>query len=117
MINTSYAGVVGAEAGFSASVTPDGTPALVYSVPVEGRSWRVLMEVPMSTVQRIAFGIALPFMGLLAGLALTSLIILRVILRLVTGSLRSLALQATEIAETRTGIGAPRTRTSPVRPL
>jgi PAS domain S-box-containing protein len=107
MVSTRYAGSTESEDGFSVSVTPDGRPALVYSVPVDGRTWRVLVQVPLTAVQGLAFNSAAPFVVLLVFLGVASLASLRFVLRVVTGSLRSLALQATEIAETRAGISAP----------
>jgi PAS domain S-box-containing protein len=107
MVGTGYGGALKAEGGFSTSATPDGQPALVYAVPVDGRSWMVVVEVPMSAVQIRALRLAAPFVGLLAALAVGSLVTLRVILSVVTGSLRTLAVEAAEIGEKRARLATP----------
>lgn len=107
MVGTAYAGSPDPGGGLTRSATPDGRPALVQSMRVDGRSWLVLVEVPVSTVHELAFDIAAPFMGLLVALAVTSLITLRLILRVVTGSLRNLTLHAEGFARDRSRLETP----------
>lgn len=94
-----YEGQGGTEPLFYDETATDGTRQLVYYQPVVGRPWAVVLTVPAQQAQQFALDIAWPLSLMIIILALVALIILRVGLRVVTGSLQSLALEANRIAQ------------------
>ncbi len=107
MIGTNYASAIEPEGQFSNVVAADGSQVFAYSIPVPGRSWRIVIEVPVLVVQEQALRIAGPLVGLLLALALVSMLLLRLILRIVTGSLRALSVEANRIAENTSFLDSP----------
>jgi PAS domain S-box-containing protein len=77
----------------------DGTRQLVYYQPVVGRPWAVVLTVPAQKAQQLALNIAMPLSLMIVFLAFVAMISLRVGLRVVTGSLQSLATEANRIAQ------------------
>jgi nitrate/nitrite-specific signal transduction histidine kinase len=77
----------------------DGTRQLVYYQPVIGRPWAVVLTCPAQQAQQLALNIAMPLSLMIIVLALVAMISLRVGLRVVTGSLQSLASEANRIAQ------------------
>ncbi len=77
----------------------DGTRQLVYYQPVKGRPWAVVLTVPAQKAQQLALNIAMPLSVMIIFLAFVAMISLRVGLRVVTGSLQSLAAEANRIAQ------------------
>lgn len=77
----------------------DGTRQLVYYQPVVGRPWAVVLTVPAQKAQQLALNIAMPLSLMIIFLAFVAMISLRVGLRVVTGSLQSLATEANRIAQ------------------
>jgi signal transduction histidine kinase len=77
----------------------DGTRQLVYYQPVVGRPWAVVLTVPAQKAQQLALNIALPLSLMIIVLAFVAMISLRVGLRVVTGSLQSLAAESNLIAQ------------------
>ncbi|HEY9152714.1 MAG TPA: ATP-binding protein, partial [Anaerolineales bacterium] len=96
---TSYNGSRGDQPSFSNSTASNGTRQLVYYQPVEGRPWAIVLTIPASQVQQLALNIALPMSVMIILLAILALVLLSVGLRVVTGSLQSLAFEANRIAQ------------------
>ena len=82
-----------------AETAPDGTRRLSYYRRAVGRSWAVVLAVPASRAQQLAWGIAAPLLGMILVLAALAVFLLRLGLRKVTHSLQALAIQAANISE------------------
>jgi signal transduction histidine kinase/HAMP domain-containing protein len=89
----------GVDARFYTDTASDGTRQLVYYQPVLGRPWAVVLTIPAQQAQQLALNIAMPLSIMIILLALFALISLRVGLRVVTGSLHTLAVEADRIAQ------------------
>ncbi len=96
---TAYTGQRGNQALFYDGTASDGTRQLVYYQPVLGRPWAVVLTVPAQKAQQLALNIAMPLSVMIILLALVAMVSLRVGLRVVTGSLQSLATEANRIAQ------------------
>ncbi len=96
---TTYNGQSGSEAFFYDDTAADGTREMVYYQPVIGRPWAIVLKVPAQQVQQFALDIALPLSLMIIFLALVAMVSLRLGLRVVTGSLQSLATEANRIAQ------------------
>ncbi|MDO9302748.1 MAG: ATP-binding protein [Anaerolineales bacterium] len=96
---TAYNGQRGNQALFYDGTASDGTRQLVYYQPVLGRPWAVVLTVPAQKAQQLALNIAMPLSVMIILLALVAMVSLRVGLRVVTGSLQSLATEANRIAQ------------------
>ncbi len=94
-----FSGSRGDQPSFSNGTAPDGTRQLVYYQPVEGEPWAIVLTIPASQVQQLALNIALPMFVMIILVAVVALILLRVGLRVVTGSLQGLAFEANRIAQ------------------
>ena len=94
-----YRGQRGTDASFYDETAPDGSRQLVYYQPVTGRPWAVVLTVPAQQAQQLALNIAMPLSLMIFVLAIIAMISLRVGLRVVTGSLQSLANEANRIAQ------------------
>jgi PAS domain S-box-containing protein len=94
-----YSGQRGADAAFYDETAPDGSRQLVFYQPVTGRPWAVVLTVPAQQAQQLALNIAMPLSLMIFVLAIIAMISLRVGLRVVTGSLQSLANEANRIAQ------------------
>jgi signal transduction histidine kinase/HAMP domain-containing protein len=90
---------LGNEPLFYDGTAPDGTRELVYYQPVTGRPWAVVLTVPARLAQQLALSIALPLSVMILFLAFLALILLRLGLRVITGSLQNLASEANLIAQ------------------
>ena len=77
----------------------DGTRQWVYYQPVIGRPWAVVLTVPAQQAQQLSLNIAMPLSLMIIFLAFVAMVSLRVGLRVVTGSLQSLAAEANRIAQ------------------
>lgn len=86
---------------FYTAAAADGTRQLVYYQPVSGRPWTVVLMVPARQAQQLSLAIATPLSIMIFVLALVALVSLRLGLRVVTGSLQGLALEADRIAQGR----------------
>jgi len=93
-----YTGSQAGGAGFYQETAPNGTRQLVFSQPVPGHPWNIVLTVPAQETQQIAIEIALPISAMIILLGLFALITLRLSLRTVTGSLQSLASEAKHIS-------------------
>ena len=96
---STYNGQQGSTAFFYDDTAPDGTREMVYYQPVLGRPWAVVLKVPAQRAQQIALDIAMPLALMIIFLAIVAMISLRIGLRVVTGSLQSLATEANRIAQ------------------
>ncbi len=96
---STYNGQRGEQALFSDGTASDGTRQLVYYQPVLGRPWAVVLTVPAQQAQQLALNIAMPLSLMIIFLAFVAMVSLRVGLRVVTGSLQSLAAEANRIAQ------------------
>ena len=94
-----YNGSRGDQPSFSNSTASNGTRQLVYYQPVVGGSWAVALAIPASQVQQLALNIALPMFVMIILLGILALVLLRVGLRVITGSLQGLAFEAKRIAQ------------------
>lgn len=96
---TSYNGPRGSEPVFYDDTAPDGTRQMVYYQPVTGRPWAIVLTVPAQQAQQLALNIAMPLSLIIIFLSLAAMLLLRLGLRVVTGSLKSLAVEANRIAQ------------------
>jgi PAS domain S-box-containing protein len=85
--------------GFQSYTSSNGTREYVYYQSVEGRDWAVALAIPAWQAQQLALNIATPLSVMILILAIIALISLRVGLRVVTGSLQTLAAEANRIAQ------------------
>ena len=98
LIMTSYSGTRGSEPAFFDETASNGTRQLVFFQPIPGHPWAVVLNVPAQETQQIAIDIALPISIMIILLGLIALFSLRLSLRVVTGSLQGLAVEAKHIA-------------------
>lgn len=96
---TTYDGQQSATPVFYDDTASDGTRQLVYYHPVIGRPWAVVLTVPAQRAQQLALNIATPLALMIIVLAVVALVSLRIGLRVVTGSLKGLAVEANRIAQ------------------
>ncbi|MCZ2127752.1 MAG: HAMP domain-containing protein [Anaerolineales bacterium] len=96
---TFYEGRMGAAPFFYDDISTDGTRQMVYYQPVVGRPWAVALTVPAQRAQQLAVNIAAPLALMILVLAAFALIFLRLALRVVTNSLKSLSDEANRIAQ------------------
>ncbi|CAG0958949.1 two-component system, sensor histidine kinase ChiS [Anaerolineales bacterium] len=94
-----YAEPRGDQPRFYDSTASNGTRQLEYYQPVKGRPWAVVLTVPAQKAQQLALNIAMPLSVMIILLAFLAMISLRIGLRVVTGSLKSLATEANRIAQ------------------
>lgn len=98
-LGTIYSGKRGTDPLFFDDTASDGTRQLVYYQPVFGRPWAIVLTVPAQQAQQLSLNIAMPLSLMIIFLAFVAMISLRVGLRVVTGSLQSLADEANRIAQ------------------
>jgi signal transduction histidine kinase/HAMP domain-containing protein len=98
-VMTTYGGRVSDKPAFFDDTAPDGTRRLVYYQPATGHSWSVIFMVPANRAQQLALGIAAPLLGMLLVLSVFAVIVLRLGLQVVTGSLKNLAVEAARISQ------------------
>ncbi|HUE99117.1 MAG TPA: ATP-binding protein [Anaerolineales bacterium] len=95
---TVYEGQSNDQPAFFDDTASLGTRQLVYYQPVSGHPWGIVLTIPAQETQQLAINIALPISMMIILLGLVALISLRVNLRTVTGSLQSLATEASYLA-------------------
>lgn len=93
-----YTGRMGDQVIFYDETAPDGTRRLVYYQPVLGHPWSIVLSVPARRAQQLALNIAIPLLGMVLVLFAFAVILLRFGLRVVTGSLENLGIEARRIA-------------------
>ncbi len=94
-----YEGETASAAFFYEATAPDGTRQVAYYQPVVGRPWAIVLKIPARRAQQLALNIAMPLSLMISVLALVAMVSLRLGLRVVTGSLQSLAAEANRIAQ------------------
>lgn len=99
VMTTTYTDTRGLDENFYTDTASDGTRQYVYYQPVEGRAWAVALTLPAWQAQQLALSIAMPLSVMILILAVVALISLRFGLRVVTGSLQNLAVEANRIAQ------------------
>ncbi len=96
---TTYSGPHGEAADLQEYTASNGTRQLIYYQPVSGRPWAIVLTIPAQQAQQLALNIAWPLSVMIFLLAIVALVLLRVGLRVVTGSLQNLAAEANRIAQ------------------
>src|SRR5688572_1759672 len=96
-MKTPYTGA--GQPGFYDNTASDGTRQFEYYQPVNGYPCAVVLTVPAQEAQQLALDIALPLSVMIILLALIAMVSLRIALRVVTGSLQTLAAEANRIAQ------------------
>jgi PAS domain-containing protein len=99
LVMSPYLGELSATDPFSDEISPRNTRRYVYYQPVTGRPWSVVLTVPAQYAQQIALEIAIPLLIMLLGFSVLSFILLRLMLRAVTASLKVLSLESGFIAQ------------------
>lgn len=94
-----YDGQTGSEPFFYDHTASDGTRQLRYYQPVLGRPWAIVLTVPAQSSQQLALNIATPLALMIIVLAIIAMVSMQLGLRVVTGSLQSLAAEANRIAQ------------------
>jgi signal transduction histidine kinase len=89
-----YEGNRSDQAAFFDETDSVGARQLVYYQPVEGHPWAVILSIPAQATQQLAIDIALPISLMIVLLGIVAMIFLSVNLRVVTGSLQGLAVEA-----------------------
>jgi PAS domain S-box-containing protein len=97
-VMTLFAGGAVEEARFYDGTALDGTRQLLYAQPAVGRSWGVILSVPARYAQQQALDIAAPLLVMILVLSAISVGLIRLGLRVVTGSLHNLAIEANRMA-------------------
>lgn len=97
-VMTQYTGGILSQPGLHQETASNGVRQLVYRQPVPGHPWFIVLTVPAQETQQIAIQIALPISIMIVLLGVFALVSLRLSLRAVTGSLRSLAAEAKHIS-------------------
>ena len=93
-----YLGKVMSAAALYDDTSPDGTRRMVYYQPVLGRTWAVVVAIPSRHAQQLALEMAAPLLGMILLLFVAALILLRLSLHSLTGSLQNLAQEANRIS-------------------
>jgi two-component system NtrC family sensor kinase len=99
LVMTNYLGKTPSTALFFDDTSPTGTRQLVYSQPLLGQPWTVLVKVPAEQVQRLALTLSLPLLGILFLLLTVLLVALQLGIKSVANSLQNLANETTLIAQ------------------
>lgn len=102
-----YNGPIGATPLMGDFTSSTGTRIFHYSYPVKGQPWVIVITVPAQAAQRLALQISAPLLGLLVLLGLVLILVTRVVMRLVTGSLKTLAFEANRIASDKNELAIP----------
>lgn len=78
---------------------PDGTRQISYYTQAVGRPWGVVITLPAHQFQKLALDIAMPLVGMVIILSIVAVGLIRLGLRTVTVSLKSLAVETDRIAQ------------------
>lgn len=106
-IMTVYSGPLGNADQVVDFTSSTGTRIFHYSYPVKGQPWVIVITVPAQEAQSLALKISAPLLGLLVVLGLVLILVTRVVMRLVTGSLKTLAFEANRIASDKNELAIP----------
>ena len=93
-----YDGQTNPNPGIYEQAGADGKTQLVYSQPVPGRDWNVILFAPASRVQTLALRIAGPILGVIFILSALAMALLNVGVGKISASLKNLSSEATRIA-------------------
>ncbi len=107
LVFTSYSGELPDQPGTFRETGPRGARDLVHYFPLPGQPWSIVLRVPTQAIQSQALSTVAPFLGLLLFLLLVLIVLLRWVLRLVTRSLRNLAVEASRIAHDQQELARP----------
>jgi len=77
---------------------PDGTRQITYRESAVGRPWTVIMTLPAQEFQKMAIEIATPLLGMVLLFSLVIIILVQVVLKQVTSSLKVLAVETDRIS-------------------
>lgn len=98
-IMQSYTGSLPVDTDFFDDTSRTGTRLLVHYHKVIGRPWLVVLTMPAQKAQQLALDIAIPLLFLLLAIGGTAIVALRLGLRTVTASLKTMAEEASHIAQ------------------
>jgi PAS domain S-box-containing protein len=98
-----YSGPINPEQPFMDQTATDGTRSLVYVSQAVGRPWIAAIWVPARQAQQLALQIAAPLLLMVVVLSLVTFWLVRIGLKLVTNSLRTLATESDRIAQGELG--------------
>ncbi len=93
--------------GFLEVSDPGGTRQMIFSQPIEGRSWSVVMTTPVSESRKMALIQILPFIGIVILSSAITLLLLLLSLRNITSSIKTLAIETDRIADGNLGHNMP----------
>ena len=99
LVMSTYLGSRPATAAFFDEISPRNTRRYVFYQPVIGRPWAVVLTVPAQFAQQIALEIAIPLLVMLLVFSTLAFILLRLMLRTVTASLKTLSVEASFISQ------------------
>ncbi len=99
LVMSEYLAPLAAEASVVDGTAPDGTRSLVYTQPVKGYAWWVVLTVPARRAQQIALDIVAPLAVVILVLGTLSLVVLRIGLQVITASLQNLSNEAVRISQ------------------
>ncbi len=94
-----YSPPIKGDAGILNGVSPDGTRMLVCSQPTVGRPWGVVLMVPARQAQQLALNIAAPPLVMIFSLIGVLAVMIRLSLRVITSSIKSLTGEAERISQ------------------
>jgi PAS domain S-box-containing protein len=97
-VMTDYTGRIPDQAEFFNEPSSTGARRLVYYQPVAGRPWAIVLTVPAELPQQLALNIAVPLLLILLLFSAIAIVFLRLILRGMTSSMHTLALEASLIS-------------------
>ncbi len=87
------------QAEFFEEISGLGTRRMVVYQPMQGKGWSVILNVPAEQAQQLALNIAIPLLMILAVLATLAFFALRIGLRTVAQSIKTLSQEATLISQ------------------
>jgi PAS domain S-box-containing protein len=93
-----YTGQPSLEGNSFNGIDPDGIQSMMFSQPVWGRPWAVIVSIPVQEAQQLALQIAAPLLIMIIILFSIAALVLRFSLRTVTASLQNLALETNRIS-------------------
>lgn len=99
LVMSEYLAPLAPEASLLDGTAPDGTRSLVYTQPVKGYAWWVVLTVPARRAQQISLDIVAPLAMVILMLGALSLVALRIGLQVITASLQNLSNEAVRISQ------------------
>ena len=99
LVMTLYEGPTSEIGELFSTMGSDGNQRLVYYQPVPGYDWSVVISIPASRVYELTLQIAAPLLAVILIISILALTTLQMGLRKVTGSLKTLSVEADRIAQ------------------